>query len=88
VPKDLTEAARLFREAAAGGHGSAMFQLGALYAEGRGVPKDLPYAHGLWRLAAEKGHAGAQDRIARLDVSEEELVRSARLAEEILNGRR
>ena len=54
VPKDLTEAARLYRAGADKGNRTAMFNLGMLYADGRGVPKDEAQALTWLRAAADK----------------------------------
>ncbi len=49
----------IFRKGAEGGDTSAMFYLGILYAEGRGVAKDEREAVSWYRKAAQGGDAGA-----------------------------
>ena len=85
VPRDVEQAAALFRQAAAQGDPGAMYQLGRLYAKGEGVPRDLSYAYGLWSLAADRGYSRAQERLAKLDIGQEELARSAQMAEQLLD---
>ena len=52
----MTEVRRL----AAEGDAVAQFELGVLYAFGRGVPQDYEEAARWYRLAADQGHASAQ----------------------------
>ena len=42
------------------GDAEAQFNLGVMYANGRGVPQDDSEAVRWYRLAADQGHAGAQ----------------------------
>jgi TPR repeat protein len=42
------------------GHAEAQYNLGGMYAEGRGVPQDYGEAAKWFRKAAEQGHAEAQ----------------------------
>ncbi len=42
------------------GNANAQFNLGKMYASGKGVPKDYIAAVKWWKMAAEQGHAGAQ----------------------------
>jgi TPR repeat protein len=53
VSKNLTEAFRLFQEAAAGNL-EAQCNLGLMYAEGDGVPQDYEQAFEMWNAAAQK----------------------------------
>ena len=46
------------------GDANAQFNLGAIYANGRGVPPDPREAVRLYRLAASKGHLGAMNNLA------------------------
>ena len=62
-PEDGAEAVRWFRMAAEQGHAGAQFNLGLMYAEGRGVPEDHAAAADWYRMAAKQGHAGAQTNI-------------------------
>jgi TPR repeat protein len=47
-------------KAAANGDAAAQYNLGVMYATGRGVPKDAAKAFEWWQKAAAKGHAVAQ----------------------------
>jgi len=49
------------RKAAAEGNVGAMYHLGGMYADGRGVPRDGAKAVEWLRKAASKGHVGAQE---------------------------
>ena len=57
--KDVT-ALQEFWTLAHQGHAGAQFNLGVLYARGRGVAQDFSQAARWYRLAAENGHALAQ----------------------------
>lgn len=46
------------------GDANAQFNLGAIYANGRGVPADPKEAVRLYRLAVAKGHLGAMNNLA------------------------
>jgi TPR repeat protein len=48
---------------AAQGHADAQFNLGFMYAKGRGVPQDYGLALKWYRLAAAQGHAKAQSNL-------------------------
>ena len=52
VPKDVVEAARLFRLAAEQGDAQAQFKLGIMYALGQGVPKDDVQAYAWMNIGA------------------------------------
>lgn len=56
VPKDLRKAALLYCEAARDGDAEAMFSLGWMYANGRGVARSDPMAAFLFARAAAAGH--------------------------------
>jgi hypothetical protein len=60
VARDPDAAIRLYCRAARGGHAGARYQLGWLYANGRGVERDEPLAGAWFRLAAEQGDAHAE----------------------------
>ena len=64
LPADMGTPA--LREAVAAGDARALFEIGARYAEGRGVPQDVAAAAGWYEMAAEKGLAPAQYRIGNL----------------------
>lgn len=51
------------REKAEQGDANAQFNLGVMYANGRGVPQDGAQAAVWWRKAAEQGLAGAQNNL-------------------------
>lgn len=60
VPKNISEAVRLYRLAAEQGHAKAQYNLGVTYNTGEGVPKNLVRAH-LWaNVAAANGHEEAR----------------------------
>jgi len=60
VPKDESEAASWYLEAAQQGDVKAMNNLGSMYRDGRGVAKDAREAVRWFKSAAEAGHATAQ----------------------------
>jgi len=51
---DFATALELFRSLAEKGNASAQFNLGLMYAQGRGVPQDFVHAHMWSNLAASK----------------------------------
>ena len=57
------------RKAAEQGDTSAQFNLGVMYANGRGVPQDYAEAARWYRKAAEQGHAPAQFNLADMYAS-------------------
>jgi TPR repeat protein len=59
--KDYATALQLLRPLAEQGNPDAMFQLGTMYDEGKGVPQDYVEAHKWYRKAAEKGDMGATE---------------------------
>ena len=60
MPKDQLKAAALYCDAARDGDAEAQFNLGWMYANGRGVARDNAIAAALFALAAAAGHLGAQ----------------------------
>ena len=64
VPKDEREAARIYCRVAREGNAEALFSLGWMYANARGVERDDAVAALLFGLAAEAGH----DHAAKLRV--------------------
>jgi TPR repeat protein len=60
VPKNLTQAAFLYCEAARRGEAEGQYGLGWMYANGRGLPHDDAIAATLFALAAAQGHTQAQ----------------------------
>lgn len=71
---DFVTARTLWRGAASKGDLSAQYNLGLIYAEGRGVVRNPEAAMEWWRLAADRGHAGAQHNLALALVSGETLT--------------
>ena len=59
VPRDLKRAAVLYCEAARAGDPEAMYSLGWMYLNGRGVLRDDAVATTLFDMAIVKGHDGA-----------------------------
>jgi uncharacterized protein len=57
---DYAAALREWRPLAEQGLDAAQYNLGFMYANGRGVPEDHAEAVRWYRKAAEQGHAGAQ----------------------------
>lgn len=64
MAQDSSEVVKLLREAADKGNADAQYQLGSIYASGRGVPRDDAEAAKWYRLAAEQGKAFAQTCLA------------------------
>jgi TPR repeat protein len=60
VAQDIEEAVRFYYLAAAQGHATAQFRLGAMFSEGLFVAQDKAEAERFYRLAAAQGHATAQ----------------------------
>ena len=58
-----TKAVELYTLAAEQGNANAQYNLGVMYAEGRGVPKNEQVAAAWYRKAAEQGHASAQQKL-------------------------
>ena len=63
APLPAQDTPDLFRQAAEQGNADAQFNLGVMYANGRGVLKDDAEAARWYRMAAEQGHAGAQSNL-------------------------
>ncbi|MDG4476637.1 eIF2A-related protein [Thiovibrio frasassiensis] len=60
MEQDLVQAAKLYQQAAENGQVDAMFRLGGMYSQGKGVVRNSDEARKWWALAAEKGHAAAR----------------------------
>ena len=71
---DFVSARNLWKTAAQSGDLSAQYNLGLLYAEGRGVVRNPQAAMDWWRLAAQKGHARSQHNLALALLSGESVV--------------
>ncbi len=67
VPQNYQRAITLYCAAAERGYGLAQYQLGWLYANGRGVNRDDAVAAAWFRLAAAKGDAYAQRMLAQIN---------------------
>ncbi|HEY7787596.1 MAG TPA: transglycosylase SLT domain-containing protein [Casimicrobiaceae bacterium] len=66
VPKDQKIAAAVYCDAAVHGSAEAAYQLGWMYAYGRGVARDDGTASALFELAASDGHPFARKSLARI----------------------
>jgi TPR repeat protein len=66
VPKDDAEALFWFRKAAAQHDPSAAYNLGAMYAEGRGGQRDLGEAVIFYREAGDRGNNAAQSNLGAM----------------------
>ena len=60
---DYATALRLLRPLAEQGHAGAQYNLGIMYANGRGVTQGYAEAVTWYRKAADQGHAGAQNNL-------------------------
>ena len=60
VPRDPEHAAGLYCDAVRLGNAEAMYNLGWMYANGRGVARDDAYAATLFEMAMFQGHPGAE----------------------------
>ncbi len=67
MPKDQRRAAALYCEAARAGDVGAMFNLGWMYANGRGVARDDALAAYFFARAAREGHAQAREMLKFVD---------------------
>jgi TPR repeat protein len=66
VETDWLKAAGLFRKGADAGDPRAMYRLGTMYEEGRGLPADIDEAAKLYRSAAEGGNYDAMYRLGQM----------------------
>jgi len=64
--KDYQKAFREWKASAEAGQAEAQFDLGVLYAQGRGVQRDLTEAAGWYRKAAEQGNAEAEFALGQM----------------------
>lgn len=69
VPRDMDRAVQLYCAAALRGDARAQYQLGWVYANGRGVDRDDALASAWFRLAAAQGDGHAARMLARMDPS-------------------
>jgi|GEM_PF-675771 len=58
------EARTIWEQLGTDGDARSLYNLGSLYAEGRGVSRDLEIARGFWRQAALTGHVRAMHNLA------------------------
>jgi len=82
---DPARALELFRKAAERGYYAAQFNLGCMYANGRGVERDPVEAYAWWDIAADAGNEDARrarDLLAST-LPSEELERAAARAREL-----
>ncbi len=66
VPRDDKEAFAFYRVRALKGDADARFQLGEMYAQGKGVTQNLNQAYLWYGLAGRNGHGGAAARQAQI----------------------
>jgi soluble lytic murein transglycosylase-like protein len=81
VQQDYDRAIRLYCAAARRGHVQAQYQLGWIYANGRGTARDDAQAAAWFRLAAAKGDVAAARMLARL--GDPTKIQQARCAEPV-----
>ena len=82
VPKDDAKAVKWYRLAAEQGYARAQYNLGVMYATGRGVLKDRILAHIWFNIAGANGHAQAheiRDTVER-ELTRAEVTRATELA--------
>jgi TPR repeat protein len=63
VRQDYLQALQWFQKAAAQGDADAQWQLGSMYANGKGVPQNYKEAVEWYRRAADQGYRPAQDQL-------------------------
>lgn len=63
VPRDYSQAVSLYCQAAKAGNGDAQFNLGWMYANGRGMDRDDAMAAYFFGLAANQGHVQAKNML-------------------------
>ena len=64
IPKDETQAVKLFKKAAGQGYNQAQFDFGWMYKAGTGVDRDSSEALKWLLMVARQGHSGAQSTVA------------------------
>lgn len=72
VARNYDYAVRLYCRAAHAGHGDASYQLGWMYANGRGVARDDALAAAWFKVAADKGDQFARTMLSRLPTADSE----------------
>lgn len=63
LPQSDIQAVEQFRKAAKQGYAEGQYQLGLMYARGRGVPPSLESARDWYEQAVEQGHGFAQTNL-------------------------
>ena len=66
MSRDYTKAIEYFQKAIEFGSDYAMYNLGCLYVDGKGVSRDYKKAKELFERAAEKGNKSAMFHLSRL----------------------
>jgi TPR repeat protein len=66
VPRDYSEVAKWYRQAADQGDADSQNNLGLMYDSGQGVPQDFTEAVKWYREAADQGYASAQSNLGRM----------------------
>ena len=66
VPKDESEAVKLFQKSAAQGHAAAQYVLGLCHLRGKGVTQNKKKAAKLFKKSAAQGYAAAQNELLGL----------------------
>ena len=79
APKDWTEAAKWYREAAEQGNAPAQANLGVLYLDGRGVTNDLVQAYVWFKLSARHGNGIGRKYL--MDYEDNQLLKTNQLAQ-------
>lgn len=85
VPRDYSEAVRLYRQAAAQGYAPAQNKLGVAYRNGEGVPRDYAEAVSWFRKAAGQGNADALCSLGIMRLNGEGIARNSVLAYMLFN---
>jgi TPR repeat protein len=67
APRDLTQAAHWYREAAKGGDVGAQYLIASMYEQGDGVMQDLRLARYWYEAAARSGDVAAPAKVKELD---------------------
>ncbi len=78
--KDVAMALEWYQKSAAQGDTNALYNLGWMYREGKGVPKDAAKAFDWWQKAAMQGNADAQLELGMMYLSGEGVSRNLVLA--------
>ena len=84
IDPDYDMALEWFNKAAAQGEDIAQYQLGVMYADGKGVAQSNVQAHMWYSLSAQQGNGNARIRLDELteQMTAEEIADGQRLADE------